>query len=151
MKWLDLNRDGQVNSADFVIGAVYIGGGILGLTLMFSTWARSFHLLNSPQMNPGVFALWPWITSLAPEAGFLLAYFAMHAGIRKQYITGIILGVIGMALFGVVIGTMQWYDVELVRGADLGTVGQWADYVATFIALITIAYAAVVTGVIEYI
>ena len=151
MKWLDLNRDGRVNTADLLIGIVYLCAAILGLTLMFSTWARSFHLLSSPQMNPGVFSLWPWITSLSPEAGFFLADFCMHAGIRKQYLTGIALGVIGMVLFGLVIGTMQWYDVELVRGASLAEVGKWADYVATFVALITIGYAAVVTGVIEYI
>src|SRR3990167_1036537 len=83
MKWLDLNRDGRVNTADLLIGIVYLCAAILGLTLM--------------------------------------------------------------------IGTMQWYDVELVRGASLAEVGKWADYVATFVALITIGYAAVVTGVIEYI
>ena len=151
MKWLDLNRNGRLDSADLLIGAAYLCAAIIGLTLMFSTWARSFHLLSSPQMNPNVFALWPWITSLAPEAGFLLAYLCVHAGIRKQYLVGVILGGTGMTLFMVVIATMQWYDVELVRGASLSEVGKWADYVASFVALITIVYAAVVTNVIEYV
>lgn len=121
-----------------------------GAVLMLTTFTRSFHLLSSDQLNPGRFWWWPWLTAASPEAGLIIAWLAGEVGFRKGRLELVSLAIVGFASFGVIIGTMQLYDVALIEGQDITLAQTWMHWVASILPLFTIAYSAGASMLLSY-
>ena len=87
----DKNGDGRFDIADvfrIVLPIICYG---LGMALMFATLARSYHLLSSPQFNPGndnpYLRWWPLLTATSAEFGLLMSWVALEVGIRKGHLS----------------------------------------------------------------
>ena len=145
----DRNRDGSVSWTEFLAGAMTIMAYVMGIGLMATTWPRSLHLLSSDYFNPNLFGWWPFVASGSPEIGLLFSWVACEVGFRKGNGPLIGVGVIGFIIFFFVIGTMQIYDVELVRGADMTHIGKLGEFVASVISMFTIGYLIALTSLVS--
>ena len=136
----DLDDNGRLDAGEifrmiFMV-LCYTGGPIL----MLSTAMRSYHLLSSPQMRPGDLWWWAALTALTPELGLLTAWLATETGFRKGKLELAITGIAGIAMFAIVIGTMNIYDVSLINGEDISIPATWGHFIASILPLITIGY-----------
>lgn len=139
----DVDGSGKFDMTDIFLILFRIVVYVIGIGFMGSTFARSFHLLSSPTMNPGVFWWWPYLTAAAPEVGLLAAWLAGEVGLRKGRMDIAILSVFGFIMFGLVVGTMQMYDMEMTNGKDLTQAAEWMHLISAILPLPTIAYGAV--------
>ncbi len=146
----DMDKNGKFDIVDIFWLALQLIAYGAGAVLMLSTFTRSFHLLSSPMLNPGAFWWWPWLTAASPEAGLVIAWLAGEVGFRKGRMELVALSTIGFIAFGVVIGTMQLYDVALVEGQDITLAQTWAHWVASILPLITISYCAIASMLLSY-
>lgn len=152
-KFWDVNSDGKFDIVDVFWVALQVVAYAGGLIFMGSTFVRSFHLLSSSQMMPqglgDAFSYWPWLTSIAPEAGLIMAWLSGEVGFRKGQWPLVAISVVGGLVFGIVIATMNLYDVALIEGGDLSDARGWAHTIAAILPLITIAYSALVTMILS--
>ena len=146
----DRDKNGRFDIVDVFWILLQVMAYGVGAVLMLSTFGRSFHLLSSPQINPGVFSYWPWITAAAPEAGLIIAWLAGEVGFRKGRMELVALAGVGFVLFATVIATMSIYDSALVEGQDITATRPWAHMIASVLALITIAYSGLATMLLSY-
>ena len=146
----DRDGSGKFDIVDIFWLALQLIAYGAGAVLMLSTFTRSFHLLSSPMLNPGAFWWWPWLTAASPEVGLIIAWLAGEVGFRKGRMELVALATTGFIAFGVVIGTMQLYDVALVEGQSITAAQTWAHWVASILPLITIAYCAVASMLLSY-
>ena len=156
--FLDRDGDGDFDLADvFRIALPLLGYG-LAIAGMIVTATVSWHLLSSKQFNPlfGTWLswIWPLIVAGMSEFGMALSWISIEVGIRKGKMAKrdwsmavmIIIGLVGFALFSVLIATMQLYDRELLAGKDLSEVAGWGHAIASVLPLFTIAYAIIVNS-----
>src|SRR3990167_2135993 len=146
----DRDKNGRFDIVDVFWILLQVMAYGVGAVLMLSTFGRSFLLLSSPQINPGVFSYWPWITAADPEAGLIIAWLAGEVGFRKGRMELVALAGVGFVLFATVIATMSIYDSALVEGQDITATRPWAHMIASVLALITIAYSGLATILLSY-
>src|SRR3990167_9549642 len=149
-RFWDRDGNGKFDLVDIFWLALQLICYSAGVAFMASTFARSFHLLSSPQMNPGAFDWWPWLTAISPEIGLVIAWLAGEVGFRKGRLELVGLSAVGFVAFAVVVATLQLYDVALVNGSDITVAQTWAHWVASVLPLITISYSAVASMLLSY-